>query len=69
MLGGKKLTILMFCFSIDVMISSQYVFTQCNASCSLLTFIGQTGRSCQIKCNAFWMKGKTLSHSGAGMDI
>jgi hypothetical protein len=32
------------------------------SACScILTFIGQTGSPCQVKCNALWNKGKTLS--------
>jgi hypothetical protein len=27
----------------------------------ILTFIGQTGSPCQVKCNALWNKGKTPS--------
>jgi hypothetical protein len=35
----------------------------------LLTFIGQTGRLCPVKCNALKNKGKVLFHALAGMDI
>jgi hypothetical protein len=34
-----------------------------------LSFIGQTGRPCSIKCNALWAKANTLFHTGAGMGI
>ena len=35
----------------------------------ILTFIGQKGRPCSVKCNALWKKGKELFHAGAGMGI
>jgi len=31
----------------------------------VLNFVGQTGRPCHVR----WKNGKTLYHSGAGMDI
>jgi len=34
-----------------------------------LIFIGQTGRLCQVKGMALWMKGKTLSKSDSGTGI
>ena len=31
----------------------------------ILTYIGQTGRLCPVKCNALWKKGKAMFHVGA----
>jgi len=35
----------------------------------ILTFIGQTGRLCPVKCNALRNKWKVLFHARAGIDI